>query len=47
MENDEKKDGHWIYTAYITTKSGYRIYAKQKGKRAFRIWVSDPKGKTL
>lgn len=28
----------WIYTPYITTKSGKRIYAYQYGKRAFRFW---------
>lgn len=35
----------WIYTAYITHKDGTRVYARDYGKRAFRIWV-DKKKKT-
>lgn len=35
----------WIYTTYITTKSGKRIYAWQHGKKAFRFWVEDPEPK--
>lgn len=31
----------YIYVAYITTKNGQRLYAKQYGKKAFRIWVDD------
>ena len=29
-----------IFRAWKTTKSGERIYAKDYGKRAFRIWVT-------
>ena len=32
-------DGEVIYTAYITLRNGRRIYAYQKGLRAFRIVV--------
>jgi hypothetical protein len=28
-----------IFTAYITTKQGRRIYAWQKGLKVFAIWV--------
>ena len=30
-----------IYTAYITLKNGTRIYAKNYGLRAFRIYVKN------
>lgn len=33
----------WIFRSWITTKNGDRIYAKDYGKRAFRIWVSKQK----
>lgn len=29
----------YIYRTSITTKDGSKIYAKDYGKRAFRIWV--------
>ncbi len=29
----------WIFRAWVTTKDGSRIYARDYGKRAFRIWV--------
>ncbi len=29
----------YIFRAWITTKDGARIYAKDYGKRAFKIWV--------
>ncbi|WP_412717967.1 hypothetical protein [Clostridium sp. AM48-13] len=29
----------WIFRAWMTTKDGQRIYAKDRGKRAFRFWV--------
>lgn len=32
-------EGEVIYTAYITLRNGKRIYAYQKGLRAFRIVV--------
>ena len=35
----------WILTAYVTQKDGTRIYAKDYGKRAFRIWVDKKKKK--
>lgn len=34
----------WIYTPYITTKGGRRIYAYMYGKKVFRFW-SDKKTK--
>lgn len=33
----------YIYRASITTKDGVKIYAKDYGKRAFRIWVEPGK----
>lgn len=38
----------YIFRAYITTKDGQKIYAKDRGKRAFRFWVGpgqEPKKK--
>jgi hypothetical protein len=29
----------YIYRAWTTTKDGNKIYAKNYGKRAFRIWI--------
>ena len=29
----------YIFRASITTKDGTKLYAKDYGKRAFRIWV--------
>ncbi len=29
----------YIFRASITTKDGIKIYAKDYGKRAFRIWI--------
>jgi len=29
----------WIFRAWITTKDGERIYAKDRGKKAFRFWI--------
>ena len=34
----------YIYTAYIT-KDGVRYYARDYGKKAFRIWVDDKKNR--
>lgn len=28
-----------IYRAYITLRNGRRLYARQKGKKAFAFWV--------
>lgn len=33
----------WIFRAWITSKNGERIYAKDHGLRAFRIWVDEKK----
>lgn len=35
----------WKYTAYITLKDGTRLYAKNYGLKAFRIWVDVDKKK--
>lgn len=35
------KGYHVVFVAYITLKSGRRIYARQYGKRAFPILVKD------
>lgn len=32
-----------IFVAYITTKSGRRLYASQYGKTAWAIWVTEKK----
>jgi len=32
---------HYIYVAFITLRTGKRIYARNYGKRAFRILVKD------
>lgn len=32
---------HVVYTAFITLKNGTRIYAKNYGLRAFRIYVKN------
>lgn len=37
----------WIFRTWITTRDGSRIYAKDYGKRAFRIWVGSPNQKAL
>jgi len=30
-----------IFVAYITTRSGKRIYAHERGLKAFAIWVKE------
>lgn len=40
MENSSKR-GHYIFRVYITLKDGTRIYARNYGKKAFRIFVAD------
>ena len=40
MENS-MKHGRYIFVAYITLKDGTRIYARNYGKKAFRIFVED------
>jgi hypothetical protein len=42
MTNKEKTtcgEYMYVYTAYITTKSGFKIYARNRGLKAFRIRV--------
>ena len=29
----------YIFLTYITTKDGTKLYARDYGKRAFRIWI--------
>lgn len=36
----------YIFRASITTKDGTRIYAKDYGKKAFRIWIGPDFEKT-
>ena len=33
----------YIFRTWITTKDGTRIYAKDYGKKAFRIWIDSDK----
>ena len=40
MSKEKKKGGYYIFRASFTTKDGKKIYAKDYGKRAFRIWIS-------
>ena len=40
MENS-MKHGRYIFVAHITLKDGTRIYARNYGKKAFRIFVED------
>ncbi len=36
----KREDGYYIFRAWITNhRTGEKIYAKDKGKKAFRIWV--------
>ncbi len=37
-------DGHVVFTRFITTRSGKRIYASQYGLKAFRIRVKKKRG---
>lgn len=39
VENAKGGISMWIFRAWITTKDGEKIYAKDHGKRAFRFWV--------
>ncbi len=39
MNETQSVDYVYIFRAYITLKDGTRIYARQRGKRAFRIAV--------
>ena len=35
----------WIYRPWITTKDGKRLYARNYGKKAFRIGVEEKSDK--
>ena len=36
----KREDGYYIFRAWITNpRTVEKIYAKDKGKKAFRIWV--------
>lgn len=37
--NDTVKSGRYIFCTYITRKDGTRIYARNYGKKAFRIFI--------
>lgn len=39
MRNPHNDAVEYIYSAYITLKNGQRIYAWQRGKKAFRFPV--------
>ena len=39
MEKDKSSDYIYIFRAFITLKDGMRLYARQRGKKAFRIAV--------
>ncbi len=39
MDNDRTSGFVYIFRAFITLKDGTRLYARQRGKRAFRIAV--------
>ena len=39
MERTNSSEVTYIFRAYITLKDGTRLYARQRGKRAFRIAV--------
>lgn len=45
MDNSKEKGVTYIFTAYRTLPDGRRIYAKQYGKKAFRIPVTKDKSK--
>lgn len=40
MGKNKKTGGYYIFRASMTTKDGRKIYARDYGKRAFRIWIS-------
>lgn len=39
-KNKSSKKGYYILRAWITTKDGKKIYARDYGKRAFPIWIT-------
>lgn len=40
-ESENKTGGHYIFRSSMVKKNGVKIYAKDYGKKAFRIWVTD------
>ena len=40
MDNVRTK-GHYVFCTFITRKDGSRIYARDYGKKAFRIFIED------
>ncbi|MGN0523012.1 MAG: hypothetical protein ACI4IG_01935 [Eubacterium sp.] len=42
MKNKNERNGHYIFRPYIrNAKTGKIIYAKNYGKKAFKIWIED------
>ena len=41
MTVKSKDPVRYVFTAYITLPNGQRLYAKERGLKAFRIPVSD------
>lgn len=39
MDKENSPEVIYIFRAYITLKDGTRLYARQRGKKAFRIAV--------
>ena len=39
--NKSNKKGYYIFRAYFTLKDGTRIYARNYGKKAFRIYICE------
>ena len=43
---NKMEKGHYIFRTWITNpKTGEKIYAKDKGLKAFRMWIKDKSGK--
>lgn len=41
---NKKENGFFIFRPWITNpKTGEKIYAKEKGKKAFKIWIKKSK----
>ncbi len=41
MNKTPRKGYHFVYVAFITLRNGRRLYARERGLRAFRIEVKD------
>ena len=39
----DNQTGFFIFRASIKTKDGQVLYARDYGKKAFKIWISGPK----